>query len=157
MSLKNKKGGFTLIELLVVIAIIGILSSVVLTSLNTARKKARDARMQADLSNTQVAFSMYTDDSATEGKYPAAKITGCTTVTSCLDVDATLTKYLPGGAPKNPNGSADYYYQNNSSDGTYCMVSTAFEMDTGNRFWCDSGGCRKEATTKACAVAGDEK
>ena len=39
--------GFTLIELLVVIAIIGILSSTVLASLNTARAKARDASIKA--------------------------------------------------------------------------------------------------------------
>lgn len=61
--------GFTLIELLVVIAIIGILSSIVLASLNTARQKSRDARRVADIKQLQLAMQLYYDASST---YPIA-------------------------------------------------------------------------------------
>lgn len=50
-----------MIELLVVIAIIGILSSVVLASLNSARKKGRDARRVADIKQLQLALELYYD------------------------------------------------------------------------------------------------
>ena len=64
MTFHNQKQtrGFTLIELLVVIAIIGILSSVVLVSLNTARAKARDATRKTDLKQLQTALELYFND-----------------------------------------------------------------------------------------------
>ncbi len=62
-----KKRGFTLIELLVVIAIIGLLSSVVFASLNSARGKARNAKRMADLKEIQKALEFYYD---ANGAYP---------------------------------------------------------------------------------------
>ncbi len=57
----NKKG-FTLIELLVVIAIIGILSSVVLSSLNSARGKGSDTAIKSGLVNLRSQAEMIFDD-----------------------------------------------------------------------------------------------
>jgi general secretion pathway protein G len=64
----KKSSGFTLIELLVVIAIIGILASVILVALDSARVKARDARRVEDLQQIQTALEEYYDQ---YGYYPA--------------------------------------------------------------------------------------
>jgi type II secretion system protein G len=67
--IQNKNKGFTLIELLVVISIIGLLASIVLVSLNSARSKARDARRKTDLQQISKALDMYYQDN---NSYPSS-------------------------------------------------------------------------------------
>jgi type II secretion system protein G len=67
MKNKRQKQGFTLIELLVVVAIIGLLSSVVMASLNSARVKARDAKRKVELKQITNALELYYND---YGRYP---------------------------------------------------------------------------------------
>jgi len=68
----NKKG-FTLIELLVVVAIIGLLSTLSILALNTARARARDAKRVADVKQIQTALEMYYNDA---GVYPSTATQG---------------------------------------------------------------------------------
>lgn len=78
--MKKQNRGFTLIELLVVIAIIGILSTVVLTSLTTARKKGRDARRLEDLKSIANNVAI-----AHNGSYPTP-FAGCTGASATVDI-----------------------------------------------------------------------
>ncbi len=64
-SARQGQKGFTLIELLVVIAIIGILSSVVLASLNTARNKGADAAIKADIDSARAQAELFYDTAQT--------------------------------------------------------------------------------------------
>lgn len=68
MKYKGLDKGFTLIELLVVISIIGLLSSVVLASLATARASARDSERIATIKQIQNALELYAIDNG--GRYP---------------------------------------------------------------------------------------
>lgn len=63
------KKGFTLIELLVVISIVSMISSVVLASINNARKKANNLNVRNTVSAIRTALELYYDSN---GKWPSA-------------------------------------------------------------------------------------
>lgn len=94
MSNKIKKNkGFTLIELLVVIAIIGLLSTLAVVALDSAREKSRDSKRVTDIRQIQTALELYFSD---EEQYPVgngfslgegASCEGATATCVCLDSD----------------------------------------------------------------------
>ncbi|MBU1046219.1 type II secretion system GspH family protein [Patescibacteria group bacterium] len=97
----NLKRGFTLTELLVAIAIIGILSSVVLTSMSGTRERAKDGRRISDIKQIQLALELYYDVNST---YPAGVYGG--------ELDTFLK------ISKDPDGS-NYIYSQLSSGQDY--------------------------------------
>ncbi|MDP3734921.1 MAG: prepilin-type N-terminal cleavage/methylation domain-containing protein [bacterium] len=112
MNIKNGKRGFTLIELLVVIAIIGILSGVVLASLQSARERARNATRISDVRQVVLALELYFD--ANSG-YPIAAMGD--------DVPDILTMqgYL-SQEPKEPvAGRQAYRYVAITGNAGYCF------------------------------------
>ena len=120
----NKKG-FTLIELLVVVAIIGLLSTLSIVALNTARAKARDARRVSDIKQIQTALELYYNDNAS---YP-------TTTDSLKPNYMGLVPTNP--APANDGGcAANYAYTYTMTGGntytlTYCLGAATGGLGAG--------------------------
>jgi prepilin-type N-terminal cleavage/methylation domain-containing protein len=138
---RNK--GFTLIELLVVIAIIGILSAIVLASLNSARTKATDAKTQGQMSSIRAAAEIAYDGS----KYGVA-----TSANTCSNTTAAL------GLVGNPalvglmattawtDGNAPVCASNASAGGN--ITAWAMTHAWNNTFWCvDSTGASMSVAT----------
>lgn len=88
---KDKKA-FTLIELLVVIAIIGLLSTLSVIALNSARAKARDAKRISDVKQMQVALEMYYNDMAT---YPDTASGGAAIASNSTTGSTTFLRVIP--------------------------------------------------------------
>lgn len=120
----KSKIGFTLIELLVVIAIIGVLASIVLASLNNARRKSRDARRITDVKQIQLAMELYFD--ANLGNDGIAANTGLSYPADIYGAGILAPNYI-AIVPTDPSGGAtpQYRYADLASSATPLVVCSA--------------------------------
>jgi len=147
MKLHNKKGlarlkfpagnlgGFTLIELLVVIAIIGILSTLAVVSLGSARIRARDSKRVADMRSLQSALEVFYTD---RGTYPVLATAGnIEEMYLCNTAGVTAFSPSPCAPPanqlmrvaKDPVAAQVYTYT--SATGTTYSVAFTLEQAVG--------------------------
>lgn len=136
---KRAQKGFTLIELLVVIAIIGILATIVLVSLNTARAKARDTRRASDLRQVALALELSYDKNS---EYPL--------VAACADdnIPAILaTEGFMSAVPGDPGNGA---YQYAGTAVTYVLRAVMEDALPDNSYKTDFMTCTCTGALEYC-------
>jgi prepilin-type N-terminal cleavage/methylation domain-containing protein len=137
--MKQNKG-FTLIELLVVVAIIGILASVVLASLNSARGKGADAAIKGEMSSIRAQAEIYYDNNgayATNGA--TMSVATCTNTPNTLFEDTVVAKLYNSIMSRN-NGDVVC-----AADATSWAVAS--KLTQGTDAWCvDSTGASQKST-----------
>lgn len=145
--MKTRKA-FTLIELLIVIAIIGILSAVVYVSLNSAKKKAQDARAKNDIASMSTALEVVKVDR------DLISIGWSTLVdNTTLGNDSNINRWTDGGATAgSPTGSGTRLLRSlpQNALGTYSIKIGAtgnyaiIGYLNGGNWWCNTNGTGRE-------------
>ena len=139
--MKNK--GFTLIELLVVIAIIGVLATIVTSSLSSARIKAQDAKRIATMRNLETALEFYYADN---GDYPHLYTNTYNTGVNISQFKTAMFPYINIDlddllfGPHSQTGTA-FYYHSTSGDNyqTYGVMMKLIDSSNSNIEQSDGG------------------
>ncbi len=155
----NRFRGFTLIELLVVIAIIGILSAVVLASLNTARSKGQDAAIQSNLQTVQVQAEIYYGGTGTTGGDNSYGGTGSgSTAAECIAdansmwlEDSTISRAIVAAEAVNTDALATVICGSNSTNYAISARMPSTITGTASYYCVDSGGFAGPRTTSLVA------
>lgn len=126
-----KSSAFTLIELLVVIAIIGILSSFVFVSMNSAQDIAYDARKKADVNQLSKAVGIYMNSNPDD--LLMIDKNGCSIGGSC----ASNELFGEAASLRGPKGD---YYVYISDNGMRFIISTV--LSSGEEYYYDSASGR---------------
>ena len=147
IKILSLRSGFTLIELLVVIAIIGVLSAIVLSSLNSSRIKGNDAKSKSQAAGARAAAELYYSNQ-TPSSYGASVVgneaagtsigPGCATgmFASANLIPYTLTANYPSDA-----GSAGKCTTSGASATGYTL---SVKLNAASTWWCvDSSGYSK--------------
>lgn len=141
--------GFTLIELLVVIAIIGVLSAVVLASLNTARSKGNDAAVISDIGGVRTQAAIYLSDNNKYGPVSGAVVSDCSAAGGNLFSDPTVLKQTAAADAANGAGAV---VCNVSANGMAYAVSAELVATPGSSYCIDSTGVSASTTLTATAT-----
>ena len=128
-----------MIELLVVIAIIGVLSSVVLASLNSARAKGANAVVKSDMSNLRDQGELYYTDNY-------QSYAGVCTSTQFISILGNATS--SGGGPA--TAITTYCASDPNAWSAYSNLKVA---ENGSNYWCSSNSGASKATSSVASWA----